>query len=431
MTMKFMYRIDSKLRAETMAILTMVAVGALAPQARAQPAQERILRDLQYLAADAREGRGVGTAGLDSAASYVARQFETAGLQPAGSDGFLQPFTIDPTAPAVAHSGLGGAAVKNVVGLIPGRGSLAGQAVVLGAHYDHLGLGGPGSLDPDSVGVVHNGADDNASGTVALIETARILNRRAAADMRAIVFVAFTAEELGVIGSDYYVKHPSVADDSTYAMLNFDMVGRLRDNKLITGGTGSATELPLLLDSVNTGYGFTLSTMEDPWGSSDHTSFYAAGIPVIHFLTDTHEDYHRTTDDWEKINVPGIERVAMYAADLAWSFATSRTPLTYVDVPQPVMATSGGAGAWLGTIPDMSSSPGGVRLTGVREGGPAQQAGIRAGDTIVQIGDFEVKDLYGMTDALRQYKPGDVATVTVVRDGEHIEMTVTFGKRGG
>ncbi len=429
--MKLIYRIDNKLRAETMALLTMVAVGALAPQARAQSAQERILGDLRYLAADAREGRGVGTAGLDSAASYVARQFETAGLQPAGSDGFFQPFTIDPTAPAVAHSGLGGAAVKNVVGLIPGRGSLAGQAVVLGAHYDHLGLGGPGSLDPDSVGVVHNGADDNASGTVALIETARILNRRAAADMRAIVFVAFTAEELGVIGSDYYVKHPSVADDSTYAMLNFDMVGRLRDDKLITGGTGSATELPQLLDSVNAGYGFTLSTMEDPWGSSDHTSFYAAGIPVIHFLTDTHEDYHRTTDDWEKINVSGIERVAMYAADLAWSFATSSTRLTYVDVPQPVMATSGGAGAWLGTIPDMSSSPGGVRLTGVREGGPAQQAGIRAGDIIVQIGDFEVKDLYGMTDALRQYKPGDVATVTVVRDGEHIEMPVTFGKRGG
>ena len=429
--MKFMYRIDNKLRAEAIAILTIVAVGALAPQARAQSAQERILRELQYLAADAREGRGVGTVGLDSAASYVARQFETAGLQPAGSDGFFQRFTIDPTAPAVAHSGLGGAAVKNVVGLIPGRGSLAGQAVVLGAHYDHLGFGGPGSLDPDSVGVVHNGADDNASGTVALIETARILNRRAAADMRAIVFVAFTAEELGVIGSDYYVKHPSVADDSTYAMLNFDMVGRLRDNKLITGGTGSAAEFPQLLDSVNAGYGFTLSAMEDPWGSSDHTSFYAAGIPVIHFLTDTHEDYHRTTDDWEKINVPGIERVAMYAADLAWSFATSSTPLTYVDVPRPVMATSGGAGAWLGTIPDMSSSPGGVRLTGVREGGPAQQAGIRGGDIIVQIGDFEVKDLYGMTDALRQYKPGDVTTVTVVRDGERIEMTVTFGKRGG
>jgi membrane-associated protease RseP (regulator of RpoE activity) len=215
-------------------------------------------------------------------------------------------------------------------------------------------------------------------------------------------------------------------------MLNFDMVGRIRENKLITGGTGSAEELQQLLDSVNTGYGFNLSPMEDPWGRSDHSSFYAVGIPVIHFLTDTHEDYHRTTDDWDKINVPGIERISMYAADLAWSLATRRTALTYIDVPQPVMASAGGGGgAWLGTIPDMSSSPGGVRLTGVREGGPAEAAGIRGGDIIVKIGDFDVPDLYAMTDALRSYKPGDVATVAVMRDGERIEMTVTFGKRGG
>ncbi|UCG86985.1 MAG: M20/M25/M40 family metallo-hydrolase [Gemmatimonadota bacterium] len=426
-----MYWIDRRLRVEALAILTTVLAGILAPQARAQSAQERILAGVRYLAADAREGRGVGTAGLDSAAAYVVRQFAAAGLMPAGSEGFLQPFTIDPSAPAVAHSGLGGAAVKNVVGLIPGRGDLSAQAVVLGAHYDHLGLGGPSSLDSDSLGVVHNGADDNASGTVALMETARMLNRRSSANMRTIVFVAFTAEELGLIGSDHYVKNPSIANDSTYAMLNFDMVGRLRDNKLITGGTGSAPELPQLLDSVNTGYGLTLSAMDDPWGRSDHSSFYAAGIPVIHFLTDTHEDYHRTTDDWDKINVAGIERVAMYATDLAWSLATRRTPLTYVDVPQPVMATSGGGGAWLGTIPDMSGSPGGVRLTGVREGGPAQTAGIKGGDIIVQIGDFEVKDLYAMTEALRSFKPGDVTTVAVMRDGERVEMRVTFGKRGG
>jgi hypothetical protein len=427
-----MYWIDKQLRVITLALLAMASAGIVPPPARAQTAQQRILTNLRYLADDAREGRGVGTAGLDSAAVYVAARFRQAGLQPAGSDGFFQPFTIDPSAPAVAHSGLGGAAVRNVIGMIPGRGSLAGQAVVLGAHYDHLGLGGPGSLDPDSVGVVHNGADDNASGTVALIQTARMLGWRSATDMRTIIFVAFTAEELGLIGSDHYVKHPAVADDSTYAMLNFDMVGRIRENKLITGGTGSAEELQQLLDSVNTGYGFNLSPMEDPWGRSDHSSFYAVGIPVIHFLTDTHEDYHRTTDDWDKINIPGIERISMYAADLAWSLATRRTALTYIDVPQPVMASAGGGGgAWLGTIPDMSSSPGGVRLTGVREGGPAEAAGIRGGDIIVKIGDFDVPDLYAMTDALRSYKPGDVATVAVMRDGERIEMTVTFGKRGG
>ena len=187
----------------------------------------------------------------------------------------------------------------------------------------------------------------------------------------------------------------------------------------------------MLLDSVNTGYGLTLGAQDDPWGRSDHSSFYAAGIPVIHFLTDTHEDYHRTTDDWEKINVDGIERIAMYAADLAWALATRTTVLTYTDHPRPQQTMAGGYGAWLGTIPDMSSSPGGVRLTGVREGGPAQVAGIRGGDIIVQIGKFAVKDLYDMTEALRSFKPGDVATVAVMRDGERAEMTVTFGKRGG
>lgn len=429
--MKRMYRFFKQLRIAMLATLAAGFAGILASEARAQSAQQRILTDLRYLADDAREGRGAGTEGLDSAAAYLAAQFRQSGLRPAGTDEFFQMFELDPTAPALAHSGIGGAAVKNVVGLIPGSGRLAGQAIVIGAHYDHLGLGGSGSLDPDSVGVVHNGADDNASGTAALLETARILSRRAAPDVRTIVFVAFTAEELGLIGSDYYVKNPSVANDSTYAMLNFDMVGRLRENKLVTGGTGSAPEFPQLLDSVNAGYGLNLAAQDDPWGRSDHSSFYAAGIPVIHFLTDTHEDYHRTTDDWDKINVDGIERVSMYAADLAWVLATRTTHLTYVDHPQPQQPMAGGSGAWLGTIPDMSSSPGGVRLTGVREGGPAELAGIQGGDIIVQIGDFEVKDLYGMTDALRSFKPGDEATVAVMRDGERIEMTVTFGKRGG
>jgi hypothetical protein len=426
-----MYLFFKQLRIAMLATLAAGFAGILASEARAQSAQQRILTDLKYLADDAREGRGAGTEGLDSAAAYLAAQFRQAGLRPAGTDEFFQMFELDPTAPALAHSGIGGAAVKNVVGLIPGSGRLAGQAIVIGAHYDHLGLGGSGSLDPDSLGVVHNGADDNASGTAALLETARILNRRAAPDVRTIVFVAFTAEELGLIGSDHYVKDPSVANDSTYAMLNFDMVGRLRENKLVTGGTGSAPEFPQLLDSVNAGYGLNLAAQDDPWGRSDHSSFYAAGIPVIHFLTDTHEDYHRTTDDWDKINVDGIERVSMYAADLAWVLATRTNHLTYVDHPQPQQPMAGGSGAWLGTIPDMSSSPGGVRLTGVREGGPAELAGIQGGDIIVQIGDFEVKDLYGMTDALRSFKPGDEATVAVMRDGERIEMTVTFGKRGG
>jgi hypothetical protein len=430
-----MYCLSQHVRKHAVAVLVATQAATLntvlTKQLSGQTAAERIRADIRYLADDARQGRGVGTVGLDSAAQYIARQLQLAGIAPGGTDGYFQPFDIDPSAPAMAHSGLGGAAVKNVIGVIPGRGSLAEQVVVLGAHYDHLGFGGAGSLDPDSVGVVHNGADDNASGTAALLETARILTGRAADNARTIVFVAFTAEELGLIGSDYYVKHPARPNEATYAMVNLDMVGRLADNKLVTVGTGSAEELGMLLDSVNTVNGFELSQLDDPWGRSDHSSFYTAKIPVVHLFTDTHPDYHRTTDDWDKINVYGAARVAWLAADLGWSFATRRDALSYSEVPQPVQTVAGGYGAYLGTIPDMSSTPGGVRLNGVRTDSPAEHAGMRTGDILVQLGEHEVKDLYGMTDALGAHKPGDVVKIVVLRDGDRVELTATLGKRGG
>lgn len=392
---------------------------------------EAIRHHLAFLTADALEGRGVGTAGLDSAAVYLATTFARIGLQPAGTEAFFQQFVIDETAATAAHAGVGNLPVRNVVGVLPGRGRLAGQAVVLGAHYDHLGYGGFGSLDPDSAGVVHNGADDNASGTAALIETARILAPRRAEDVRTIVFVAFTAEELGLIGSSHYVKHPVVPVDSTLAMINFDMVGRLRDGKVLAIGTGSALELPSLLEGVNGLHGLTVSLVEDPWGRSDHSSFYGDSIPVVHLFTDNHEDYHRTTDDWPKINVEGIRQIVDFAADLAWTLATREAPLTYVRVAPPQRAAGGGYGAYLGTIPDMSESPGGVRLTGVRAGSPAETAGLRKGDILVQLGEHTIGNLYDMTDALRAHKPGDRVTVVVLRDGERVETFAILEKRGG
>jgi Zn-dependent M28 family amino/carboxypeptidase len=404
-----------------------VSAGPLAAQSGSP---RRVQADVNYLAADAREGRGVGTAGLNQAADYIARAFARIGLtQPEG--GFFQEFTIDSTAPAAAHAGLGGTAVKNVVGVLPGRGPLAGEVVVIGAHYDHLGRGGAaiGSLDPDSVGVIHNGADDNASGTAALLEVARLLRSRLQGDRRTIVFVAFTAEELGTIGSLYYVQHPVEPDDSTIAMLNFDMVGRLRGGRLLALGAQTAPELKPLLDSLNARYGFELHAEGDGWGRSDQQSFYAHKIPVVHFFTDTHEQYHRVTDDPETINADGLAKIASYAAELATALAIRPTKLTYVSIPQPVMAS--GARASLGTIPDMASSPGGVRLTGVREGGPAAEAGIQAGDIIVKIGDYDVKDLYGMQNALTKYKGGDVVTVLVRRGEETKAFTVTLGGSRG
>ncbi|MCZ6856758.1 MAG: M20/M25/M40 family metallo-hydrolase [Gemmatimonadetes bacterium] len=394
-------------------------------------ASDRIISHISFLADDAREGRGVGTTGLEDAAEYIAERFAEIGLQGGTADGFLQRFVISPTAPAAAHTGIGGVAVSNVVAIIPGRGSLRGQAVVVGAHYDHLGYGGFGSLDPDSVRVIHNGADDNASGTAALIEVARQIQARDGERVRSVVFVAFTAEEAGLIGSDYYVKNPIVPNDSTFAMLNMDMVGYLTDDRLTAFGAETAEEFSSLLESINVDYRFRISAIGDGYGRSDQQSFFVQKIPVLHFFTGTHENYHRTTDDADLINADGIARVASLVADLTWNLATRTEPLTFVDAAPPQVATSGGYGAYLGTIPDMSDSPGGVRLTGVRSGSPADQAGIRAGDIIIQIATFEVADLYAMTDALRALEPGDTVAIKVRRGDEVIEVEATLGRRGG
>jgi hypothetical protein len=418
------------------AIGLLAFVAALAAQDTT--AVERVRADLRFLAADEREGRGFGTRGLEEAGGHIADAFRRIGLRPGGPAGsYFQEFTVAADAPAIAHAGLSGGTTRNVVAVLPGTvPALRGQVVVVGAHYDHLGRGGPSALDPDSTGAVHNGADDNASGTAALLEIARRLADRKPG--RTIVFVAFSGEELGVLGSAYFTRNPVPAPvDSVYAMINLDMVGRLREEKLLALGAESARELRSLLDSLNAPPGgtdgerrFDLRASGDGWGPSDHSSFYAAHRPVIHFFTDLHEDYHRATDDWDKINVAGIVRVAAYAADLAAALADRPEPLTFVDVPRPQVATSGRSAASLGTIPDMSESPGGVRVTGVRSGGPADVAGIRAGDVILRIGEHAVANLYDMTDALNAHQPGDTVRVTVRRGADEVTLTAVLGRRG-
>lgn len=412
----------------------LLLAAALLAQDTLPPAARRVLADLRHLAADSLQGRGVGTRGLDRAAAYLASAFARAGLRPGAPDGtFFQPFTISPDAPAAMHSPLAGAAARNVVGVVPGRSpALRNQVVVVGAHYDHLGLGGFGSRDPDSTGRVHNGADDNASGTAALLEIARRLGSRSPA--RTIVLVGFSAEELGALGSSHFVRHALPQPvDSVYAMLNLDMVGRLRERRLLALGALTAREFPALLDSLNTAGGtprFDLRASGDGWGPSDHASFYAARRPVLHFFTDLHEDYHRPTDDWEKINATGVAEIAEYVAELAWVLANRPEPLAFVEVPRPQPVAGGaGYGAYLGTIPDISESPGGVRITGVRSGSPAEQAGLRGGDVITAIGDKSIANLYDMTEALRAHQPGDTVIIKARRGEAEIRVTAVLGRR--
>ena len=404
------------------------AAGLVSPvtQDTVSPPARRVLADVRFLADDKQEGRGIGTAGLERSGAYVRDAFARAGLRAS-----FQDFIIPADAPAVLHTTLGGAPTRNVVAILPGASpTLRGQVVVVGAHYDHLGAGGFGALDPDSTGRVHNGADDNASGTAALLEIARRLAPRRPA--RTIVFVAFSGEELGTIGSSYFVQHPVPQPaDSIYAMLNLDMVGRLRNARLAAMGAATAAEFPALLDSLNTPPRFDLRASGDGWGPSDHAVFFAARRPVLHFFTDLHDDYHRATDDWDKINAGGIAQVAEFVADLAWALANRPGRLTFVDAPRPQAAAGGsGYGAYLGTVPDMTGSPGGVRITGVRAGSPAEQAGLKGGDVITAIGGKTVANLLDMTEVLRAHQPGDTVAIVAKRDGAEVRMSAVLGRRG-
>jgi len=397
--------------------------------ATAEPeAASQILADVRWLADDAREGRGVGTDGLRASAEYIAKRFQELGLEPGGTDGYFQPFELDPSSPMLAHTDLGGTAVRNVIGVLPGRGSLAREVIVFGAHFDHLGKGTHGyarfSTDSAAENAVHNGADDNASGTTALLYAAALLARREAAERRTFVFVAFTAEELGTIGSQYYVDHPTLPNEATAAMLNFDMVGRMQGDSVVIGGVASAAELDRAIDAVNADYGLVIAKQDTPWGASDHYVFYNEGIPVLHFYTNTHGDYHSPADDWEKINAAGITTIAEFASELGWELATRPATLTLVSVPKP--QSTSGARASLGSVPDMGSSAGGLRLRGVTPGSAAEEAGLQSGDVIVQIGEIEVKDIYGLQEALTSYKSGQTVTIIFIRDGERMETEATL-----
>ena len=404
------------------------------PVTKPPPPPITAMDDIRYLSDDRLQGRMTGSPGADTAAAYLARRFEQVGLQSAAG-GWFQSFTVAKEAPVAQSARVGGLVGRNVIGLLPGHDpNLRNETVIVGAHYDHLGLGGFGSLDPDSTGKVHNGADDNASGAAMLIQIAARLAQ--APPARTVLFIAFSGEELGLLGSAYYVKQPVYPLSTTSAMINLDMVGRLRNGRLIVYGSRTAKEFPALLDSLNWHAGFNLKAQGDGYGPSDQSSFYAAGRPVLHVFTDLHDDYHRTTDDWERIDPEGFRRVTNFTLGLVTAIANRPTRLTPVEVPPPSYAIGGTTGApaygtYLGTIPDMTDNPGGVRLLGVRAGSPAEQAGLRGDDIITRIGDMDIPDLQAMTNALRSHEPGDTVSIVIRRGTKSTTVRATLGTRGG
>ena len=388
------------------------------------------LSAVRYLADDALKGRLAGSDGERCAGEFIAREFARIGLKPQGDDGtFFQSLDLASVLNPHAPGGTG----RNVIAVLEGADpELKREWVVVGAHYDHLGEGGgPNSLAPGE-SAIHNGADDNASGIAAVLWVAERL-AAGPRPARSVAFIAFTGEESGLLGSAHFMKQPTTGADPIVGMINLDMVGRLNGGTLLVFGVGTAVEWNALLEPVAARAGVTIATKSDGYGPSDHTSFYLKDVPVLHFFTNTHGDYHKPSDDWDKIDPKGLTAVASIVADVAAAAANSRPKLTLVrgagEPPKPVSGASRGYGAWLGSVPDFTPVERGVKLSGVTKGSPAEAAGIRAGDILVGLGPHDVADLQGMTDALRAHKPGDVVDVQVLRGGERLSLKVTLGSR--
>jgi aminopeptidase YwaD len=320
---------------------------------------------------------------------------------------------------------------KNVLGMIEGSDSkLKDEYLVIGAHYDHLGLGGAGSLVPDTV-AVHHGADDNASGTAGVLELAQAFASQESKPKRSILFMSFGAEEEGDLGSDYFVKYPLVPLKKIVGMINLDEVGRERDSALIVFGTGTSPLWDTLLTQVNTPKEFNLKLNPEGFGPSDHASFYAKDIPVLFFFTGVHEDYHKPSDTWDKINAEGEQNILEFVDKIAYDIANrEEKPLfTKADSPRQ-MGGNIGLRVYFGTVPDYAEQVNGVKISSVRKGSPAEKAGVMGGDIMVKFGGKTVKNIYDYTYALQDFKPGDEVELTVKRGDKLIQLKGVLGRRG-
>ncbi len=316
---------------------------------------------------------------------------------------------------------------SNVLGLLPGKGDLADQTVVVGAHYDHVGMGGYGSLAPGTV-AIHNGADDNASGTSAMLAIAKRMKGRLAdaQSHRQVLFMGFSAEERGLLGSQHYVKNPVIPLESTVAMVNLDMVGRLRDNELTIYGTGSAPTFDDLVEKANESYKFDLFKVPSGYGPSDHQSFYTAGVPVLFFFTGLHDNYHRPTDDFDKIEFGGLTRITDIVSDVTYELATLKQRPEYAETENRVRVRRQ-ITAYMGV--SLANRENSVVISGLVQDAPAARAGLKTGDSLEKLGDKEVKNSQQVLDFMRSRSPGQKIPVTVKRNGESISVTIDLVAR--
>jgi len=384
--------------------------------------QVTIQEDVAFLANDSLQGRETGTIYEKEAANYLADRMENIGLVPMGNEGaFFQTFSFkpknDPHSEVQFVDGDSTITGTNVIGYIDNQ---ADKTVIIGAHYDHLGMGGEGSLYAEGE-AIHNGADDNASGVGILLDLAAQL--KDTVTQSNYLIIAFSGEEMGLLGSNYFSKNPTINLSKANYMLNMDMVGRLREDKTLSiNGTGTAPTWAQTLNANNPGFKLVLS--ESGIGPSDHTSFYLQDIPVLHFFTGQHEDYHKPSDDSEKLNYKGMEMISDYILSVIYDLdddaklSFRKTKNESEETPRFKVA--------LGVMPDYLFDGKGMRIDGVSDGKPAAAAGLQKGDVVIQLGDSTVVDMMSYMRALSIFEEGDAAEVTVDRDGEKITKNITF-----
>lgn len=381
-----------------------------------------IERNLGVLASDSLQGREVGTEGERMAATYIVEAFKERGILAKGTDQFYQSFFVNDSSNPHAQPGdslkENGITGYNVIGMIDNPGD---EVIVVGAHYDHLGMGGFSSLHRGEQSV-HNGADDNASGVTAMLHLATVLKKQTL--NRDIVFIGFSGEEKGLWGSNYFTKNPTIDLKKVNFMINMDMIGRLDSTKgLAVNGVGTSPMWSEILDTSNAD-SIKLVKSQSGVGPSDHTSFYFQDIPVLHFFTGQHDDYHKPSDDIEKVNIEGIIQIAdlieriIIQTDSTTKMEFTKTKDESRKAPRFTVT--------LGVVPDYLFDGKGMRIDGVSAEKPAEKAGIQKGDIVVQLGDSTIRDMMSYMRTLATFKKGDQTKVKVQREGEELVLDVSF-----
>jgi hypothetical protein len=395
------------------------ALAMLAPVFNAM----RMRSDVDALAGDKTQGRGIGSDDLDAAADYIAAQFRAAGLEPAGDDGsYFQVFTI----PGEDGKDV---SVRNVLGVIPGtRDDWEKASVVVSAHYDHLGLGGS-AVPERNRGKIHFGADDNASGVAVMLELARTLGD-SLSPSRSVVFAAFTAEESGLSGARHYVRSATrYPADKSIGILNIDTVGRLGENKLLVLGADSAREWKFIFMGASYVTGVPTELPSQQLDASDQAAFIEAGVPGVQFFSGASPDYHKPTDTADKLDFRGMVKVASIVREGIEYLAERPEPLSFQGGAAEAQPAAGGRSerrVATGLVPDFAHSGEGVAISEVRAGTAAESAGLVAGDVILAIDGTKVEDLRAYSDMLKRFAPGDAIDIRYMRDGQEAETTLTL-----